>query len=577
MNEKFQDLLFKPENLILQGNDQLFYRNARDRVPSIELELNNIELLMIEIKEELFDTTYIINNDLITFLFLKEDKRFTSKFNRIKKQFINNLDGIIKIYSIELIQKLDSNILIKLLIENKQLVEFIEKCSDEKKSDLIFSLMTKTNFETENKVLLNKLVNDYLDFSKIALDNDNKNVMDNIKRNNIKFSEINQDVELTKEIYSKGLFIINENNINFYIKKYRNDKTYNNILKDIIDDKLSISSILKNNFEYFIKNVWIKFPEVLEDNETIISLPNLKGVNKELFKDIIVKNGVKLYDINKLENSYLSIVLENKMLENRLTDLLYLINENNYSDYINDLTNVVIDTDNEVSIDEVILLVNNVKIDIRELEGIPINKGEFDFTKVTNEKYLLVMFENIEEENYGELMEYSFKNKMIEVQKKLFSSRPGYFNSSNISFILDELYELIFNENNSSNIESFIKDTPEIIMDNFDTNKNIFLPLIYDLAKEQKINKELVFKSYNVEQSNDLLVNQLKFDNLTKEDIINLFKESQDYKKDITDVRTRFAIDLKDLELLNQLVINNIISLRKLRNNVEEDYYINYT
>lgn len=107
--------------------------------------------------------------------------------------------------------------------------------------------------------------------------------------------------------------------------------------------------------------------------------------------------------------------------------------------------------------------------------------------------------------------------------------------------------------------------------------KNIFLPLIYDLAKEQKINKELVFKSYNVEQSNDLLVNQLKFDNVTKEDIIDLFKESQDYKKDITDVRTRFAIDLKDLELLNQLVINNIISLRKLRNNVEEDYYINYT
>ena len=95
--------------------------------------------------------------------------------------------------------------------------------------------------------------------------------------------------------------------------------------------------------------------------------------------------------------------------------------------------------------------------------------------------------------------------------------------------------------------------------------------------KNKKINKELVFKSYNVEQSNDLLVNQLKFDNLTKEDIIDLFKESQDYKKDITDVRTRFAIDLKDLELLNQLVINNIISLRKLRNNVEEDYYINYT
>lgn len=576
LTDKFQDLLFRPENLILQGDDQIFFRNIRDGIPSINLRLNNYELLIAEINPNQFDTINIINIDLITYLYSKKEKKFTSRFTSIKNQFKINLDTIIRVYKMESITKLDSNILVELLFESDQIFEFITKCNKDIKTNLIFDLMTKKDFNTNDKVTLNSLVNEHLDFSKVILEHDKKNVMKNIINNNIVVEKIDVNTELIREIYTNEMFSLNKNNIDFFVHEYRKDKNYKNIIKDIIDDKLSISSYLKKNFDKFIKEIWINLDEVYEDNDTIILLSNFEGVTDEIFKSIIIKNNSKIYNVENLNSQYLSIVLENKMLENRLSDLIYLIKIKESNNYIYDLTNIVIDTDNLVSFNEVVLLLNNKKIDIEELKKIQFKNEDFEFIKITNEKYLLQRFEFINKHDYETLLKYSYKNKMIDIQKKLLDVSPEHFSYKNTDFILDDLYTSFFNLNNAANVRDFIINKPEIVLENIEENRNTLFNQIKDLAKEQVIDKRIVMKAFKMENNNELLINQFELNNITRDDIKEIFRESSDYKKNIKNDELRFSIKLEDLELLKYLEKNNIISLRKVKNKVQEDYKIKF-
>lgn len=448
----------------LTREDRDFLINVKSQYETnYDFKLNKIENVVKKLKDGFFESSHILNYDLLDHLL--ENSNNTIKLDKIIKQLSNEsktsltfIDGFIDISK-------NKALLIKMLCINwKNIWEFIENKSNylPERKDLYFkSILEFTEQNSLKLIVSNSKITDYTSNRSdiLSFDIEEKQSKECIKTINPKFKNlenINTNLNLFDFIYKGNFYEINEVMIKLILASKSKDlelnideSNYSSIQKSGCTDLINY---VEKNIESYIQNVFLELSDNSKEEEVyLINLLNNEKLSIELKEKIISSQELKIsniYDLN--ENEVAAMLLENSKITPTWENVI---------DYYENI---------EEKIDEsTLVFLNNVE------NVIELKKSKIPYVK-ENRKLIeslsssIILSEEIENENYNPItnsIPFSFPQTLnfielsFEKVEILIKNRKLIFKKEN--------YDLIKENFDKLNIK-FLENYSEDYLANFD-------------------------------------------------------------------------------------------------------------
>lgn len=617
IDETYQDYLNHfYENTISKDEKEYIINILSGRENNPEILLTHINEIINRLDIKNYKFHYVLNYSLFKYLLLSIND--SNNYERLKYIFNQNniLIFLINFFGFAIHEK---NIEEIDIYEYEKIMEaffdhwlkfnsklFNEYFSNENNDDsinqqrrdmfLLFLNLSDINSLSENtKNIINNFADTNFDIFTGTYNNQHPDrLKNNLKKLKIQFtnfsthgnkedrSQEQEVVSFIDFIFENNLYIINENNLRFfmywYIKNTDDDFKHKNF--EIINREIQLKPLLKyiSSTDVLLKyiSVYLTFStdEICDDSQYIEYLLN----NNDLFEHINLdeSEGEKNYESKNIieEIIYripeLSIVYTNSKFK-RLSDdnekkLVKLLVEN-YKSAVNSQIIVKYFSIYEEINQFVINLINKdltLKFDSNDFDLLPENRIEnFMDEIVTSDQLELIIYKNILQDIGWCYSSFILEGISDERFKFLIDIGMIKFNVENLEFI-EEVYPNFKNEFIIKNIDDYLN----VVEERYDTNELI------SLLQMDRLND-----SYKMKLIDNLEVVSLKNGNLSEE-LINYIL---DYKFDINDLDLMVNPDYFDKsgksiqEKIYKLVISNIdnlITLNKINISINLCYQV---
>lgn len=521
----------------LTREDRDFLINVKSQYDTnYDFKLNKIGNVVKKLKDGFFETSHILNYDLLDHLL--ENSNNTIKLDKIIKQLSSEsktslifIDGFIDISK-------NKALFIKMLCNNwKNIWEFIETKSNylpERKDFYFKSILEFTEQNSLKLIVSNSKITDYTSNRSdiLSFDIEEKQLKECIKTINPKFKNlenINTNLNLFDFIYKGNFYEINEVMIKLILASKSKDlelnideSNYSSIQKSGCTDLINY---VEKNIESYIQNVFLKLSDNSKEEEAyLLNLLNNEKLSIELKEKIISSQELKIsniYDLN--ENEVAAMLLENSKITPTWENVI---------DYYENI---------EEKIDEsTLVFLNNVE-NVTELKKSKIPYVKENRKLIESLSSSIILSEEIENENYNP------------ITNSIPFSFPQTLNFIELSF---EKVEILIKNRRLI----FKKENYDLIKENFD---KLNIKFLENYSEDYLAN----FDEYTIDgndfsaliASSEFLVNQ-KFELIEKcdESIISTIQNNINLVSDFVIANTFSAISNSLLECLATKSTNKI-------------------
>lgn len=283
------DYITSPTSFGTNNSENKYIFNVKHNYYSTLIPLKNVGLVIEQLKDY-FSTPFILNVDLINYIFNNDvDKelknQLLSHFLELSKEKIDIL------YVLSKQNEKSFLMILKYLIDNKIDIWDYISAEDEiiKESILIGLLKIKNSIQiVKDKKSLYNFINKYFnDYSKVKMLN-NSDIMDNLITNvkyNLRIKDINTCDTIAKDqIKNNGMYEFNKNNLeSIFWKAKENISDYSSYG----NDGVILFEHIKNNFHSFYSEYYLKEKSTTIGNnliDDVLQLDLTIDMKKELFK-----------------------------------------------------------------------------------------------------------------------------------------------------------------------------------------------------------------------------------------------------------------------------------------------------
>lgn len=407
-------------------NDNLFiYKVYAKNDNDFELKLNDIDYIYDQLKNDLYESRFSFNINVILYLARKN-------VYGLRKLLRINSDRLNKVYDILPINDLSAQKIILETLENAKDIENLIKSENKNKRDYWFQVLLLMNHSHFKKLIISdNLKNEISNYDLIKLsqikEKDVNEFIDNCKGLDIKFTNIigsEKNKYLFEAILDDNLFDLNYKNLTLINKGLDFEKFRTNVKSYIVENLDQFISIL------VVNNISTRQSE--DFNQIVIRECKNRLLVCKYFKQnkVVLNNLNNLHNIEELlslcdnsENtkSILSIKNLSKDDKSKLICELY----KNNKDFINEYALDLCDTIKSEKLYTAELLYGQIYKDLLKLPKIALNDKEVIFSSILdicdkqNLLRLVKAFDSQFKKTKGliVLLKNSFNNKLVEKLK----------------------------------------------------------------------------------------------------------------------------------------------------------------
>ena len=591
ITEEYKDYitLFVPGNLTKDDNDFVFAVKTGEILP-YQYMLNNLENILKKLNESDFETTAILNFDLLDYLISNDNIEKVLKLVHIldkdSEENLQFIDEFIEKYK-------SSSKFITILIENSSNLwkKIYKRIGNKEYVDkwVVQFLLDKNSLEYVDENFV-EYINKHPNLDKYIKDEQIEVIISSLKILNIKMSNIQEinNKNFLEQILINNLYKLNDIMLKLFLKMNGNniEEFEEKNLTMIMNCKNELKEYVLENFEEYFNFCYLLHKSNKDEERAIITILNNEELELDIRKQIIENEDFNEYKVEDLNIDLIDTIVDKDKIK---------------ISYFNILEIMVRKEDLPVNI------INHISRNIDKYEKLNINECEEIYSKETIELFAnRYIFNNDVKFDDFKILVKTFNLKVHKIEvitttklEYLIDNNLIEFNVDNFNYIkvnaLHKLVEFII-----YNIDNFIENIEEYeilgieneLLSNVKISKEYKTKIIENVDIEGLTNTtiiKLIFEGINLIDNENINKRILEDDNVEINDRLKILKvvlknvENKDkgteyihlLQRGYEDINTsKNACSIKcdeiDIELCNILKTQEYISSYKKgkRNNI---------
>lgn len=435
--------IFKEGNLTY--NDMKYIKSVKKNEKlDYSYHLDNLDEIISRLDPMDFSNINILNNNLLNYI-IDKVKKYGNEFEKIMSLFATISDD-----NYEFIEQYESSegfdyFSQQLIIKSNNLWNYIyknkvgnEKCINQW---ILRFLKNKSSLDNIDDSFIDYISN-YKEFFLIDSKEQLLICVDSLRLLNIRFNSLNFDIddELFDKVYENNLYELNVHMITGIFNKFNIEfeNVSSKLLTEIYNNKKleSLKIYIKNNFEQFLNNCYLKIDKYNNDENVLIEILNDSYATTDAKETIIQKENIQFKNIILIDESLHDILIKHDKVDYNLNNVLQLYKES------------------ELLTDYIITIINSKKIDAKEFNTISDKeiKKKIEYDIAISNKILIDVYKVF-------IKEFDVINNLSESQLEetrlqiLIENKKIEFNEINYNFIKDNYESCVYKFINTNNDE----------------------------------------------------------------------------------------------------------------------------